>query len=329
MHAFAAALTVVLLTGPGSETDEPLTSAVAAAARESLGTDGRVVVRRVTAFPSDDEAAALGNDLRADAVAELTWLGADNPKAAIHLFRSKPGRWVDRELGFKPADAPGERGRTVGFTIASMVPERPEEPTAPPRVERIEPPGRPRAVETPSAPELPSKSGARFMVWLDAMGIAGLGVRDSGGGLGGLLDVRVRLAPSVAWRLGAAFRTSRVVAADATSMFFSGGTGIGWTALATRDARGSVGLRLDGLLIRQEFAHLSNDDATTVHEGKWLPGADLLIEAAWYFSTGAGLAAGAGAEAAFGRTDLVVRGQRVTTLQPVRPVLELGLRLRF
>jgi hypothetical protein len=161
------------------------------------------------------------------------------------------------------------------------------------------------------------------------MGVAALGVRDSGGGWGGALGFRWRLASSLAVRIGADVRAGQIAAAQTTNWFFSGGAGIAWNLLASENGRRSLGLRLDALLVRQEFTHLSNDDAKRVYQGKWLPGGDLLLEAAWFFTDGAGLCAAAGAQGVAGKTDVIVRGQRVTTVQPIRPLLEVGVRTRF
>src|ERR1051326_2081950 len=127
-------LTILLITlggAPGVGGDEPFTPGIARAAREALGPDVHLLMRRVEAMPSDTDAVALAEQAHANAVVEVTWGTWDHLRATIRMRRQTVGRWLDREIGFRAVDDPGERSRTVGFAIASMIPERAERPEAP------------------------------------------------------------------------------------------------------------------------------------------------------------------------------------------------------
>ena len=145
-------LLVMIASGPvddGSTVDDPFTPAIARATREALGSETRVVMRMVATLPSDAEVVALGRGVHADAVVEVTWSLPDHLRTTIRVERSGSGRWVDRAIAFREIDAPSERSRTVGFAIASMLPER--------RVLAAAPPPPKRAVVTKAPPEATSE----------------------------------------------------------------------------------------------------------------------------------------------------------------------------
>jgi hypothetical protein len=285
------------------------------------------VFRALPSLPSDAEAANLALELHADAVVELTWSIPDHLRANIHLRRTATGRWIDREIGFRSVDDPAERGRTVAFMVVSMLPERlratstttnatttPSE-TAPTSDRRLPPP--------------PTAAGQNHGGSIGGMLIAALGVGDNGGGAGGALDLRVGLGPTFALRFGGGARAGQDPPARVLTRFYYGAAGIAWSVWSARSARAALGLRWDALLVRTDFSHLSTGPIGTEHDGKWMPGADLLLEATYFITHGAAIAVGAGGEATFGKTDLLVGGRRINTIKPLRPLLELGLRAVF
>jgi hypothetical protein len=321
--AMSGALTILLLTVLGHDAGDPFTPAVTRATREALGPETEIVFRAMPYLPSDAEAASLAVELHADAVVELTWSVPDHLRANIHLRRTATGRWIDREIGFRTVDDPAERGRTVAFMVVSMLPERFRAPnaTTTPR-------------ETPAAgerllPLAPTTAGQSHVGSIGGMLIAALGVGDNGGGAGGALDFRVRLDPTFAIRFGGGARAGQDPPAQVVTRFYYGAAGIAWTAWTAQNARVALGLRWDALLIRTDFAHLSTSQTGTESDGKWIPGADLLFEAAYFITRGAAISAGVGAEATFGKTDILVGGRRINTIEPLRPLLELGIRAAF
>ena len=63
--------------------------------------------------------------------------------------------------------------------------------------------------------------------------------------------------------------------------------------------------------------------------GRLVPGALVLAEGQWALSPQLALVLAAGAEIAFGTTEVFVRQQRVAELVPVRLAIEGGLVARF
>jgi hypothetical protein len=325
----SSALTIVLLTIADRDIADPFTPAVTRATREALGAETLVVSRNLPALPNDVDAAALGTELHADAVVEVTWNLPDHLRANIHLRRASTGRWVDREIGFGTADDPIERSRTIGFTVASMLPERFGQSAAPsPPPARSEAPLVPIA-ESASSPTHTSTESIHHVSSLAAMFIAALGVRDYGGGVGGSLDFRGQVSRTLSVRVAGGARIGEDPPAQVTTRFFYAAGGMTWDTWGSRNGRGAVGLRLDALAVRADFSRPSLTGGATEHEAKWMPGADLLLETSYYFTRSVALVAGAGGSAYFGRTDVVVADLRVTTVQPVHPVLEVGLRAGF
>jgi hypothetical protein len=319
----SATLTILLLTVAGHEASDPFTLAVARATREALGSDTQVVVRPLRELPSDADAATLGVQLHADAVVELSWSMPDHLHANIHLRREPTDRWVDREVGFRTTDDPVERGRTVAFVVVSMLPERlrAEAPTA--HSEGRADSDGPRS-PSPSPPVGPHRVGA-----LAGMFILTMGVGDRGGGAGGALDFRARLGRAFALRLGAGARAGTDPQAHAALRFFYGAAGIAWDAWTTTNARAVFGFRWDALLARADFANFSAESMATEHAGKWMPGADLLVETTYFVTSGIAIVGNAGVEATFGKTDVFIAGQLVRTVEPFHPLLELGFRAGF
>jgi hypothetical protein len=324
----SAALTIVLLTIADRDIADPFTPAVTRATREALGAETLVVSRSLSSLPSDVDAASLGNELHADAIVEVTWSLPDHLRANIHLRRASTGRWVDREIGFGPADDPIERSRTIGFTVASMLPERFGQAAPPPPSARQEgAPVAPAEVPTPTQRAPPEK--LYHPSSLAAMFVAALGVRDYGGGVGAALELRARVGRTVSLRVAGGARLGNDPPAQIATRFFYGATGVAWDAWTSHDARATVGLRLDALAVRADFSRPSVTIEATEHQAKWMPGADLVLETSYFFTHAAALVAGAGGSACFGRTDVVVSGEKVTTIQPFHPVLEVGLRAGF
>jgi hypothetical protein len=326
----STALTILLLTMTAGDADNVYAPAVVRATREAVGAETQISIRSLTAFPSDESAASLGAELHADAVVELSWSIPDELRVRLHLLRASTGRWTDVEIGFRAADAPAERARTVGFAVAAMFPEHLAEPTPAPPSPTPPPPNRvavaPKSGESVPPPPAPNAPASQFTI--DAIGSAALGTNDAGGSVGGALDFRWSFVPSIALRVGGALRVGEIPAAQITTQVFAGALGVAWEGWEAPGGRGGLGLRLDGLLERLDFSHLAEPDETA-RQDKWMVGADIVAEARWFFVPGAGIVTGAGAEALFGRTAVILGDRTFTTLNPVRPVVELGLRARF
>ncbi|HEV3191402.1 MAG TPA: hypothetical protein VGY54_12930, partial [Polyangiaceae bacterium] len=125
-----APVTLIVLVAAGSGSN-PTTRTMAATTRDALGSSARVVVRETRSEPSDVEALAVERSDHADAIVELSWGDPQGRQAKLRMHVARSGRWIDRSIGFRPSDADSERGRTIGFAIASILPETPTEGSEP------------------------------------------------------------------------------------------------------------------------------------------------------------------------------------------------------
>jgi hypothetical protein len=151
---------VVLLVAAG-EVSSPTVVAMASAVRETLGAP--VEVRESPTVPTDGDALAVEASARASAVAELLWEDPGHRRVRLRIHRARVEGWLERSVTFSPTDPPAERGRMLGFAVALVVPEHPEEPqgdpTAPPATAGAASPSPatpPLPTTPPSATTLPS-----------------------------------------------------------------------------------------------------------------------------------------------------------------------------
>jgi hypothetical protein len=118
----AGAVTLVLLVAAGDATNAT-TRSMARATREALGPNLHLVVRPTNGEPTDSEALRFERSDGADAVVELAWADAKQRQATLRVHLARSGHWLQRSIGFQPSDAEAERGRTLGFAVASFLPE--------------------------------------------------------------------------------------------------------------------------------------------------------------------------------------------------------------
>ena len=325
-----SALLVVIFVSVG-EANHPATRGAARAARELLGADHEVQVREIDRVPDDARASAIGTDLRAGAIVELEWEQPNHEQVQIRFHvEPRPG-FSDRFIRFANTDDLAERGRTVGYAIASTV-AGPRETSRTPEVSPTAA-GRSSSERPPSVaglPTTPAPRGRGTHGAIDATASLATGVAGPAGGWGGSLSGRWYVAPALALRAGASARSGQVSAAQSTSLFLHAAAGIAWVPIAANAERPfELGGRLDGLLMREQLVHFDSDDAGPVTAMRWLPGGDLALEGTWFFSASAGLLASFGAELAFGQTDVTLHRQIVTTIPPLRLVFQVGVRASF
>lgn len=360
MSAQVTILLIAIAAGPG-KTADPFTPAVARATRDALGSGTDVVVRQLEKLPSDGDAVSLAAQAHADAVVEVSWSLPDHLHTTIRMQRTGTARWMDRDIGFRDVDEPDERSRTVGFAIASMLPEyaaraeaaaplvtpaaeapkpassgpeagapraanpsSPPEPT-PPKEERSPAPAEEDEASAPSSGPSPPPNGSSR---ISAGALAAFAIGDRGGAVGGFIDFRQRLSRTLSLRVGANGRTGFTPLASVNTRGFAGAAGVAWSAWVSSNQRASVGLRVDALMTVVEFRYQSATLATTEKE-KALPGADVALEGSYFFAPWLGVVSAVGAEALFGQTNVFIDDQKKTSLGPVHPVVELGLRAAF
>ena len=206
-------------------------------------------------IPSDDRAQSLGTALHAAAVVELAWDFPAHRQVRIrfHLDR-RPGT-TDRLILFDEGDDVAERGRTVGYAIASMMTAPAAEPIRPAA------PARPE-VGPPVLPFARAESAAKTRTRgaVDVVAAGAMGVDGPAGGWGGSLSGRWYFATPWAARLGASARAGQVTEAQATSLLIHAAAGLAWVPFpATRTTPFELGARVDALLMREQLTHLSDD----------------------------------------------------------------------
>jgi hypothetical protein len=316
----AISVVVVLATG---DPDDGSTPAIEQALHAALGNDVVVVMRSTTAASSGDDRASL--------VGVVSWSDRQR-RATIHFTNARDGRSSDREIRFDSADVPAERGRTIGFALASMLPAealvrdapKPNADATAPAAPVIAAPIVP-AQPNEAPPTLPRPNGMA----LDASAVATSAIAGYGGGLGGVFAFRLPLAGAVGARLALGARGGEVGPAQATSRVISGAVGLTWQPWLDARRRWAAGLRLDAVLLHHELTHLSDDDPESVPLSRFVPGFDAALEGAFRFADQALVVLAVGSEVAFGKTDIVVRQHEVATLSPVRVFGEMGVRVSF
>jgi hypothetical protein len=244
--------------------------------------------------------------------------------------------WTDQEIAFAPHDAVSERGRTVGYALASMVQrlerDRAEEaeraPPPPPVVDAPKPPiievapTSPPPVET--RPVLPRRRsrGRDLDAFLEGQGALGGGATSGGSAAG----VRWWPLSNVGVRAAVGARAGSISDADATTttMFASAGPGY-----RIRTGALELGARADFVVFRHAVSRTQGTPPAARTLSRWIGGLDLMLEAGVDLGSRMGLLVAVGPEWAFGPTEVRVGGVRVADIPPVRGIGEIGLRIRF
>ena len=323
----STALTLVVLIASGAGgggASDPSAGAMVRAARHALGAPTRVIVRDLPPSLDDAGAVAIGHALGADVVVELAWGDAARRRATVRVHADAAPRWIDRDIGFDAGDADRERGRTLGFAVASMLPER---EAAMPRDE-LPDDDVPDAREPGAAPEGAPRSRAR--VAIDALGTGSVGVAGYADAVGGAVRAAWYVGSRVALRAGGAFRTGSIVAADGTLRSVALSAGVGWRAvIPSARAPLGAGLRADAVLLRDIVTRSGSGEPGEQARGRWLPAIDVTLEGSYRAFDPVSFVFAGGAELAFGATDVLVAGRPVAAIPPLRLVGEAGIRLEF
>ena len=311
---------VVLVIGHGR--GDPLLGAFEATALGALGRDASLQIITVDEDPPDDESSERAKTV--DAIVELSW-SADGARSRIHCYLSREQRWLDREITFN-ASNPGstheaaERGRLLGFAVATMFSEAPPAPPSPapssPSTQELQTP-----VRNQTDDPLPAMSRS-----LEFAGLVSSGVGGTAAGLGAGAAFRASLDGPWWARLSIAGRTGNIDSAQASTRNVLFGGGI---ALALPVQRFRFGVRSDIFASYFEATHLSEDDIAPDRRSRWLPSADLLGEAGFQLAGSASVFLGAGIEAWLGKTEIYTHGLRVAVVPPLRAVGEFGFRIGF
>ncbi len=316
---FGVALIVLLVA---QEAEEASTAAFERTLRGTLGQSARLQLERVVDDPPDEESVARGS--KVDGVVELS-SSPDHSRARLHCYLSRQARWVDREITFGGSagdleQEASERGRLLGFAVATMFAEDSVAPEpAPPSAAKVQRPA--QATRPRAAAPVRVRS-------LEFAGIASSGVGGTASGLGASAGARWHWLGPLALRGFIAGRAGSVPEAQASTSTAHVGAGLSWNFLRSSMSV-ELGVRADALLSYFQASHLSEDDVVPDTKNRWLPGFDGLVEGGFRFAGSAGLFAGAGVEVMAGSTEMYTHGRRVALVPPLRLVAELGFRARF
>jgi hypothetical protein len=324
----AAVLAIVIAAG---EAGTPVTQAMLVAATEALGGSPTVAVFEA-APPTDAEALRVEETAGVRAVAQVIWLDRSRARATIRLHVARTDRWIDRSLTFSADDKQVERGRTLGFAVASMLPEADAALRSTRSPSRSPSPSPSDEQPSPLAAPPPTRTPVLRQRFAGLSLIGGNDLQGVAAGLGGALEAAVPASDTFALRFSAGLRGGGIASVSATGLNITVGAGAAWSPWAGQvDRRLDLALRTDALLILQAVRHTRSSG-----ESEWkatpLPGADVLVEAGWRLGGDLHAVAAIGLEAAFGSVDVsvVTSSQTQTaTIPALRAVGQAGLRLYF
>jgi hypothetical protein len=308
---FGALLIVFVLSSDPPER----TRAFATATREVLGSSSEVRIEEEAVLPDERRAA----ELPADVIVELS-PGDSADEIVLHCYLSREKRWVNRIVSFSPGDREAERGRLLGFAVASMLVDAPVAP-------------RPLPPEPEPAPqrEAPRDDGERALAGAvqpaSTFEVAAT-VRTGVDTVGASAGFRAPLSARVSWRVSLGASVGDLPVAQATTQTVITGVGAA-LALTPPEWRFTTGVRFDALGSWLQVSHLSEDDEEADRQRRLLFGGAAMAEIGYRFSGALGLYAAGGLEAMLGETDIYVHGERVATLPAWRGAGELGIRSTF
>jgi hypothetical protein len=335
-------IVLVVAQNPDLDTCEPglcggtaMASAFQRAVQRVLGPDTRIQTELVTRDPSDSESAAMSQHV--DGVVELSFT-PEGQKARLHCYVSRERRWFDREITFGESRGStqsevSERGRLLGFAVATMYAsetEREPAPTPEPQPAKAE--NEPSSVAAPRAPS-PDRSPGQSPAYPDRRtvefgAIVSTGIRGTASGLGASVGFRVGLAGPVWGRLFMAGRSGNIPEAQASTRTALLGGGLA-VALLPKSSRFELGARVDGFASYFDASHLSEDDIEPDLRSRWQAGGDVVAEGGFRITQGAGVFVGVGLEAVLGKTDIYTHHNLVAVVPPFRATAELQFRTHF
>lgn len=330
---------VVLVLVAAHDGGDAATAAIRRAMVDTLRSRAEVVIRSVDHLPTDDRALDEARSAHAGVLAEVGWSDEPQAQASVHVHVAGTGGWLDRRIGFSASDAPAERGRTVGFAIASVMPEATAGGAAPPAAPQpapvIPPPSamqeQPRApppAEAPqSAPVVPMVPASPRRDAIGAVDLSLVGAWGGAAGGGGVEIGGERRWRSLSARAALEWRTGDITAAQVRTLMLSFAPGIAWRPIEPNESCPfGVGLRAGYMILREQLTR-PIDGASP--PGQWQSGAQALVEGVWQFAPGALAVVAIGGEATFGTLDVVVGGRTVASIEPLRLLAEGGIRARF
>jgi hypothetical protein len=299
--ATPSVVAVLLLgTGLGSPGVEELRSS----AQQALGPDAevRVAIVTETSEPSAPRGAA--------GVVRLSF-GPDAQHVRLGCYLPRLRRWVERDLWFDADDPETERGRTLGFLVASMVVDQGALPRPAPTP--IPEPRRHAAGDQSAKPP-----GTSVAVGVEAAGPG------TGSGFGAYAGLERRALPWLGLGGAAHARFGSIQEAQASTRLVALGPELSLRPIQIR--RAWLGVRASFTLSYLWVSHLSEDDERPDSQVRWLPGAELAAHGAFQVAPAVAIFADAGATGLLGETEFEVRHRVVAVWPWLSGLVRLGIR---
>jgi hypothetical protein len=353
-------LTLIVLISAGEGSQE---LALHDAVQTALGDNVSVNVRVTAPLPDAPNAQELVVTSGVDAIAIVDWLDVARRHAEVRLYRRGEHSWLQRTVEFGSEDSALEKGRTLGFAIAAMLPDAAQAAPKPgsesqPASDASRPApsenvssaasAAPAPIATttpapspppPAASEHPETATPGVTAEKHASGSRGTGSIDAalsgalvpggtgggfGGSLGGQLDVG---AGGLSPRLDLAARAGAVAAIEGRSLTLDVAPGLAWAPLGRSSASALAWeLRLAALV---RYVEVSHEGALSETRSRWLPGARLSVAGLWWFTESWALVLSVGADATFGKTEIFWKEAEVASIPPLSLLLGLGVRAQL
>jgi hypothetical protein len=304
----ASAFIVVLLVATGEAAD-PSTTLVAKTTQDSLDENAIVVVRELDPNRlTNTEASRVGDALDAGVVVVIAWQDGHR-NAVIRVRRDRRRDWVERTLTFVDADPTAERGKTIGFEVAAMI------------VKRTTDDGRGgEAPPTTGPPQTPtSYVSPRFGIDLLGSGALGHGASGAGGDIAARMWLLDRVGPRLA--IGGRFGEASEAGASASVMRVAAGLGVRLLRPSASQPF-TFGARTDALVLWYRLSR----DTNTSSGSRVVGGVTGVFEGSWEVTRSFAVLVGGGVEVAFGEIDVLVDDRVVSTIRPLRGIVEIGVR---
>jgi hypothetical protein len=338
------ALTLLVLLSPS---DELMAASIAGAIRATLGAESTLELRVVAAPPDDATSVALARESEAAAVALITWNDVSHRSALLRVYDRKTGHWSARELAFTADDLAEEKGRTIGFNLASMVPEidvaiaKNEPATHATQADR-DPPATRSPVQTADVAGKPQETVASAQPtrepsvpppWTfagDATAQGVVAISGEGTSAGGALGAQYRLNDHFSLCAGAALRLGHIEALEARMVAIDFGPGLAWrSGDLDPGRRWALQLRLDAFARLESVRRDAERSRMAESHGRFVPGIGVGVELTFALSRAVAVLANTSAHAVLGRTDVLLRGSQVAAFAPIELGIALGARTYF
>jgi hypothetical protein len=311
--------------------------------REAIASSVRVDVRSTTVMPDDDEALVVERSAHANVLVEVGGDEAGGRRVLLRVHSTQGRRWIEKRIDFDVVDAVEERGRALGYALATMLPSTKSDESEEPKPL---PGPAPAPAPAPLARSLTQERGGRESVLsgsnrpvavgspevafdLLASVASGFDGIANAGGAGAFYWF---IGSHVSLRLGMSVRAGEISAASASTLTVSEGAGVAWHPWrVSRGQRAGLSLRLDYLTVERFMTRYSAspDDPQGKHTSPPVSAVDAFVDGTYRLAAGTQIVLGLGIENAFGETKIEIGNNPVTSLPTLCIAGEAGLRVEF